>query len=449
MTRRILATAAVFLFANVVSVPARADDSPNVERARELFALLVANNYADFAAAGDDAMKSKMTPQATAKLWAQLKFKLGEHVSESAFEEIPVDQYTAVRFTEIFTRGTLKIRLVLDGEQRLSGLWIDGLEPKFDYESPDYVDSTQFREEELEIGSADAPLPATVSIPITRMRHPAVVLVHGSGPHDQDETVGANMPFRDLAWGLASKGVAVLRYEKRTHKYPQGKPAEAITLEYEVIDDALAAARLLLDRGDIDPQRVYVLGHSLGALAGPEIARREPRLSGVILMAAPARPILDLVEDQIKYLTNANPEALGETPKEVEEIFDAIKAIRAGRFDEVPDGLLGAPAKYWAEIEKVVAVDVAEKLKQRVLILHGGRDYQVTRADFDIWKQRVGGRANFTLKQYDSLNHLMMAGTGPSLPAEYQQPGHVDARVIEDAAAWIIAGTGAGGAAEH
>ncbi|RMF81771.1 MAG: DUF3887 domain-containing protein, partial [Planctomycetota bacterium] len=220
MLRRVITLCGAFV---CLMFPVRAyaaDDSPAVERARELYTFLVAGKFDEFSAAGDDVMKAKMTPQATAQLWSQVCDRLGESEKELGVEEIPTGEYQAVRLTEKFSRGRLKIRFVLDKQQRLSGLWLDGVEPDIPYEAPPYVDRDRFREETLEFGPDDAKLPATLTIPVTRVKHPAVVLVHGSGPHDADESVGANKPFRDLAWGLASQGVAVLRYEKRTHKYP-------------------------------------------------------------------------------------------------------------------------------------------------------------------------------------------------------------------------------------
>ncbi len=77
-------------------------------------------------------------------------------------------------------------------------------------------------------------------------------------------------PFRDLAEGLASRGIAVLRFEKRTKQYPEELMAEfpQMTVQEEFIDDALAAIRLLQDTPEIDAEQIYILGHSLGGNAG-------------------------------------------------------------------------------------------------------------------------------------------------------------------------------------
>jgi hypothetical protein len=72
-----------------------------------------------------------------------------------------------------------------------------------------------------------------------------------------------------------------------------------------------------------------------------------------------------------------------------------------------------------------------------MLLLHGERDYQVTTEEFARWKAALGARRDLTIHSYPALNHLFIAGTGASLPAEYQVPGHVAEEVIRDIATWI------------
>lgn len=76
-------------------------------------------------------------------------------------------------------------------------------------------------------------------------------------------------------------------------------------------------------------------------------------------------------------------------------------------------------------------------MKQPLLILQGGRDYQVTEADFDGWKKGLGSRADVTYKLYPDLSHLFVTGIGKSTPSEYEKPGHVAEIVVSDIAAWI------------
>lgn len=153
--------------------------------------------------------------------------------------------------------------------------------------------STRFTEESVTVGAEKWALQGTLPIPVGPVAA-AVVLVHGSGPNDRDETLGPNKPFRDLAWGLADRGIAVLRYEKRTRQYA-GKMAgnPNLTVREETTDDAILAAALLRAHDRIDPKRVFVLGHSLGGTLAPRIAAEDRSLAGLIILAGATRPLME------------------------------------------------------------------------------------------------------------------------------------------------------------
>ena len=104
---------------------------------------------------------------------------------------------------------------------------------------------------------------------------PAVILVHASGAADQDETAYALKPFRDLAEGLASKGIAVLRYNKRT--YEHGLKTELspfYIVDKETTDDALLVTQFLQNEPMIDKNQIYILGHSLGGMMVPKMIEK-------------------------------------------------------------------------------------------------------------------------------------------------------------------------------
>src|SRR2546428_196681 len=131
-----------------------------------------------------------------------------------------------------------------------------------------------------------------------------IVLVPGSGPLDRDETIGPTRPFRDLASGLASRGVAVLRYDKRTlvHARRLAAKRDTLTLHDETVADAVEAVRLLRRSRGVDGGRVFVLGHSLGGVALPRIAALEPGIAGFVMLATPSRPLQDVYREQMAYL---------------------------------------------------------------------------------------------------------------------------------------------------
>lgn len=290
---------------------------------------------------------------------------------------------------------------------------------------------------DVTVGADGWPLPGLLTLPDGDGPFPAVVFVHGSGPHDADETIFGSKPFRDLAHGLAARGIAGVRYVKRSKEHGARLMREhaEITVEQETIADAVAAVRWLRAQPQVDPGRVFVLGHSLGAMLAPRIGRAAPEAAGLILLAANARPLEDLVIEQVRYLAPSQ----GITDAQIAEFEaqrDRVKALARG---DAVDGplLLNVPASYWRDLSAYDPVAVAKSLGRPMLILQGERDYQVTMADFALWKKALGDRPNVMVKSYPALNHLFVAGEGPSLPIEYLKPGHVDAGVIADIAQWI------------
>jgi uncharacterized protein len=268
------------------------------------------------------------------------------------------------------------------------------------------------------------------------------VLVQGSGPQDEDETLGPNKPFKDIAWGLASRGIAVLRYVKRTKQYGSASSDDpaALTVNDEAVNDARAAVALLASQPKIDPRRIYVLGHSLGAYLGPRIVSGDTHIAGLILLAGNTRPIGQLIVEQVRDLTSLPGVPAADAQKQVEAAQKIAAEIdRPGLKPGDLVDVFGAkvPGSYWLDLRGYHPAELAAKLTVPMLILQGQRDYQVRMTDFESWKKALAGRSNVTFKSYPALNHLFLAGTGPSTPADYQQPGHVSEQVIADVSAWI------------
>ena len=413
-------------------------DAQHVERAREILQLLATGKYEEFVATGDEMIREKFPASQAALSWTGIQARLGMYQSVEQAKLLAQGAYYPVQFVCRFERGTLTMRIVLDNQGRLSGLWFDEVVP--DWEPPAYVDETAFQEEEVTVSAGQFPLPGTLSLPRAAGPHPAVVLVHGSGPNNRDEVVGACRPFRDLAWGLATRGIVVLRYDKRTLVHPRACAVDEWTPDNEVIEDALAAVQLLRRRSEVKPERVFIIGHSMGAWATPLIALRDRKLAGGIMLAGNARSVLDLIEDQLDYQVKL---ALGiltaEQRKLIADAKAGVAAIRAGKTETVTEPILGAPAVCWERIHKIDTTAVAAQLDTPLFIIQGGRDYQVTKKDFVLWQQRLKKKDNVTFKYYRRLNHVLVKGLLLSTPAEYLIPGHVDAKVIEDIAAWVKA----------
>jgi dienelactone hydrolase len=279
-----------------------------------------------------------------------------------------------------------------------------------------------------------------LTMPKTGKNFPVVILVHGSGPGDMDQTVGAVKPFKDIALGLASKGIASIRYVKRTLVYPN-EFVGAFTVKEETINDALTAIELTKTIPELDKKQIYVFGLSLGGMLAPRIATLSPDIKGLIMAAAPARKFTDLIVDQNRYMSGLANDTTKAFKDMMAKSMVAIESTRIAKLGTVkPDSsILGLPASYWVDLNAYDQVAAAKKLKQRIMIIQGGMDFQVTDTDFKLWSTALGKKSNTTLKLYPDLNHPLTVQTEKGTAEQYKKPANVAEPVINDIAAWIKA----------
>ncbi|MCW3490163.1 alpha/beta hydrolase [Dethiobacter alkaliphilus] len=372
--------------------------------------------------------------------WQGIVAQFGPYQSQTGTRTDEVEDYDLVFVTVNFEKAQVEFRVVFNEDKRIAGFFIESVDdPLADlYSPPDYARTDSFAEEEVTVGSGRWELPGTLTLPLDSAPHPAVVLVHGSGPNDRDETIGPNKPFKDLAWGLASQGVAVLRYDKRTLIHSQSIDPQSLTVQEETVEDALAAAELLKNHPQIDAANIYVLGHSLGATLAPQIGAADGDLAGLILLAGATRPLEDVILEQVEYLTGLNPSLQAEAERE--KIAQQVARVKDPNLlpDTPPEKLpLGIPAAYWLDLQDYSPAQTAQGLNMPMLILQGERDYQVTMEDFAGWQEALGSRSDVFLLSYPELNHLFIAGEGKSTPEEYSEPGNVAQTVIDDIASWL------------
>lgn len=295
-----------------------------------------------------------------------------------------------------------------------------------------------FAESDFTVGEGGLVLPGMLAMPEGDGPFPAVVLVHGSGPQDRDSAIGPNRPLRDIAQGLAARGIATLRYDKRTRVHPVAAAFDPdFNLDKEVADDAVAAVAALRETPGIDPHRVFVFGHSLGAMLTPRILRRAEGAAGGIMYAAASRSMLDLIPEQMERMAKLQGVDPAASASRLEAISGLIARLRAG--EDAPDAasILGAQAAYLRDADALDPVAEARATSQPLLVLHGGADVQVTNADRRAWEAAFAGDARVTLRHYPRLGHLGIAADPEAPLASYMAPGSVDEELIDDIAAWI------------
>ena len=383
-------------------------------------------------------MAAALPLEKLADLWIQLGRQLGPITSMGELREDRVGVSRRVKIRCQFKSTALDALVSFDPDGKIEGFFLTPpARPALPTAEPPYVDRSKYSEEDVVVGAEGWPLPGTLSRPKGVDRAPLVVLIQGSGPQDRNETIGPNAPFRDLAHGLASRGVAVLRYDKRTfaHKdrYADPKAGAAVVVQDEVIDDALAALAKARGWKGIDPDRIFVMGHSLGATVAPMIAERDGRLAGVILLAGSTRLSADVVREQIDHIRAVDPVRA----KGLVDLDADLARMKSGTLGD-DERVLGAAGRYWKSVDAVRPVEIlAGQPKLPALIVQGGRDYQVTEADLDAFRRALPHRSNVTIKVYPELNHILVKGQGKAKPVEYETPGYVDVSVVEDVVGWV------------
>jgi len=424
-----------------VTAPKLEVGSPEVLRAYGVVDALASGQYAKIIADLDDTMKAALPEQKIAATWASVSKQAGAFKRRGAARSAEQKGTTLVVVPCEFEKGTLDVLVTMNSAGKITGLLIrPAAATATPYTPPAYVDASKYAERDVKVGTAPWELPGTLTMPVGAGPFPAVILIHGSGPNDRDETIGANKPFKDLALGLASRGIAVLRYEKRSRQYgAQIAAVENFTVKQEVIEDVVAAAALLRKTAGINPARIVAVGHSLGAMLIPRIAQADPLLAGLVMLSASAESIDEAVIRQTRYLAEADGKVSPEEQKQIDATIAVSEAVRRLAASDRQAGVTvgGIPASYWLDLRGYDVPKTAATLKQPMLIIQGERDYQVTMDDFAKFRAALGTKPGVTMRSYPGLNHLLIAGEGKSLPVEYTRAGHVAEEIVRDIAAWI------------
>ena len=288
-----------------------------------------------------------------------------------------------------------------------------------------------FSSEDVTFASRDATnLAGTLTVPDhATSAMPAVVLVQGSGPVDRDERVGPNPIFLELSNVLSNHGYVVLRYDKRGVGKSGG--VYGATTRDDLLDDARAAIAYVRAHRNVDARRVYVVGHSEGGELAPSLAADGAPLRGIALMAPPAIPLDQiLVQQMSRGLTGAaKANAIADERKE-------IRAIEAGTAS--PNG-----AGPW--LRSSFGIDPAQvitKVPCRILILQGGKDFQVLAKDLPrLVAAAKAAHRDITVRVFPNDDHLFIdvPDGQTAVPAEYLAPHRLDPAMTNALLAWLAA----------
>jgi pimeloyl-ACP methyl ester carboxylesterase len=214
-------------------------------------------------------------------------------------------------------------------------------------------------------------------------RLPAVILLAGAGIGDRDgNTFGVPM-LGQLAGALADTGFIAVRYDKRGFGQSGGRSESATISDYA--DDARAVARWLMERKDVDPKRVAIIGHSEGAWVALMAAAREKRIAALVSIAGAATNGAQLNLEQQQYLLgqlSLKPEEREQKVALQKKIQDAVMTGKG--WEGVPPAeRKDADTPWFQSLLNYDPAKVIKDVRQPLLIVHGALDKQVPVAHAD------------------------------------------------------------------
>ncbi|WP_128100708.1 alpha/beta fold hydrolase [Paenibacillus sp. DCT19] len=417
------------------------------EAPEDMFMALVSEGKGEEAAKYvHTSMSGVLSPALLSQLWASLEGQNGKITSKPLTKRVEnntVHRNVTYTFKTELTSLSITVRMNPNG--LVDDLHIAAATPDV-YQTPSYDEPSAYTEQAITIGQGELALPGTLTLPKGEGAFPVVILVHGSGSSNQDAAIGGAKPFRDLAVGLASQGIAVLRYDKVTYEHTYKVASQPkFTLKQESVDQVADAIQLLQKNPQIDSTAIYVAGHSQGGFVMPLIIEEDKQddIAGAILLAAPSSSFVDaLTEQQDELVDRVKQLGLDMQNIKLQADFykNAAAIVKDPKYsvDHLPDSFPLGAAYWWYEQRDYVPSVLAKTQNTPMLIMQGENDVQVSMKQFQDWKSALQSHTNVTYKSYPKVNHILSSYDGISIGTEYTQPSNVSQDIIDDIAKWVL-----------
>lgn len=276
-------------------------------------------------------------------------------------------------------------------------------------------------------------LAATLSIPNGAGPFPVIILVHGSGPNDRDQTVslsGGNFPclypnlvnktiknFKDLAISFSAKGYAVLRYDKRS--FTHGAKLDPKTISpYDFVKDIHSAVDFVKGRSEIDTSCIVLLGHSQGGNFIPIVADQRSDIYALLSLGTAAQGIDSIIALQGRDLYYKCLKDTNGGNNQYNNSIAEFKKIRNGTADPNTP-ISGVYPKFWSDWIDITdsAIINYQRINHPTLLLHASEDFNIPYENAKRFESQVT-RGGFDIYFLDGLNHYFTNATVPTVQSE-------------------------------
>lgn len=389
-----------------------------------------------------------------AEMWSQMIGMTGPIDSITKLQYDSHGYFPKVKALVRFQRGTFALAIQFGPYQSVLGMKIhapiamDLTEP---WSAPVYVDEDSFSETRFKINPfwIFPGAEASLTVPKSTGKKPAILFLQGSGISDLDIGIGAQQPAKDMALGLASAGIVVLRIGKPlAWLVYKTRFAGNLTAIDEYLYTGIEALRYLARHPEVDPTQIFVLGISMGGRFAPRLCQHSPvPVAGMISVAGLAQGLCEIFMHQAQYYQKHFPKNqelhLSEASK-LRELSDALEKQSLTKNSPNPISSLSIPLplSYFIDDHQNSPTQTIERLSIRTLIIQGLSDWQVpAEANIALWRKScktLTEQGKAVLKTYDGLPHTMVPFEGDLVGMrQYDNPGHVAPVVITDIIAWI------------
>ena len=318
------------------------------------------------------------------------------------------------------------------------------------------VKTGKFTESEVSFQTEDSNIAGNLTVPEGKGPFPAVIVLAGSGPFDRNGDVDArtvaaanatgqsapalSSTYRDIAYALAREGFVTLRYDKRGIGNSTGEGGD---FPEPSLRDLKAAVAFLKDNPAVDPGRIALVGHSIGGLWALMEAAEEPEIAAVCLMATPAKPMGEVLVEQVEWFVKSQ----GGNDTDVATVVAQQRAIyeqlRSGELDlsTMPPSV-SYQYEYVKAIMDVAGADYAREIKCPALILQGEKDlFTVVPSEAQLLKEAFidGGNKEVKLITFADLDHMFR--TTPEQPSPslyYEDRGPISPDVVKAIVDWMV-----------
>ncbi len=295
-----------------------------------------------------------------------------------------------------------------------------------------------FEEEVVRFVSGAVELSGIVTLPRggQPIPYPTVVFLPGSGHQDRDNAIGPNRPFFDIARGLAVQGIASFRFDKRSVADPKSIDMPRATVEQDLIIDALAAIEFIRSRGDVDGNRMVLLGYELGGALAAEIANDSGRVAGIVVFSSSPRPLDERMRDEVLLMkSEGRADAAGMSDRFLRQLDSLIAGTLPAERQ-----LMGIRAGYLADLRTRDLAGEFERFGGPILVVRGGKNHLEFASDAKLWSDLAARRGKRTteIRDYPALGPLLIPIRGETGPAAFFEAGTVDPSVIDGIASFIL-----------